>query len=218
MLAEHIPGPQALSDPPSLCALRWPYAREGPRRWLAKLAAPNQRPRLSDLLQLEGSQRRGQKRRESVGRSLRQALYPTLLYSAADALCSVLSLQDHLVLALSCRGLTTSMLLHPAMRGSEGLSHHSDLLHLLAPVQIDPDSEVARKQEEQDRLRSAEKFMVRGTGKALCISCGYEYEKQKGDPEYPITPGTEFEVSQAFASGQNMTWMHCSRLAAKQAC
>ncbi len=70
----------------------------------------------------------------------------------------------------------------------------TDLGEMLTGLQVDPDSEVAKKQEQADRLRSAERFMVRSTGKALCISCGYEYEKQKGDPEYPITPGTEFEV------------------------
>ena len=59
---------------------------------------------------------------------------------------------------------------------------------------MDPESEQAKKQAEADRLRAAEKFMTKGTGKSMCVSCGYEYEERRGDPEYPITPGTQFSV------------------------
>lgn len=59
-----------------------------------------------------------------------------------------------------------------------------------------PDSEAARKKAEADRLRAAEKFMKVGTGEAQCKGCGYVYEPKRGDPEYPIAPGTKFEVRQ----------------------
>ncbi|CAL8467741.1 g7279 [Coccomyxa elongata] len=55
-----------------------------------------------------------------------------------------------------------------------------------------PESEAAQKKAEADRLRAAEKFMVVGTGEAVCAGCGYEYMPKNGDPEYPITPGTLF--------------------------
>ena len=57
-----------------------------------------------------------------------------------------------------------------------------------------PDSEMAQKQAEQDRLRKAEKFMKIGTGTAECTACGYAYDPKKGDSEYPVSPGTKFEV------------------------
>ena len=57
-----------------------------------------------------------------------------------------------------------------------------------------PESEASRKKDEADRLRAAEKFMKVGTGEAVCKSCGYEYRPAKGDPEYPISPGTYFAV------------------------
>ena len=56
------------------------------------------------------------------------------------------------------------------------------------------DSEMARKQREADQLRAAEKFMVVGTGEAECTSCGFIYDPRKGDPEYPVGPGTQFGV------------------------
>lgn len=56
-----------------------------------------------------------------------------------------------------------------------------------------PESESSRKKAEADRLRAAEKFMVVGTGEATCKSCGYDYSPQKGDPEYPVSPGTQFQ-------------------------
>lgn len=60
-----------------------------------------------------------------------------------------------------------------------------------------PESEAAQKKAEADRLRAAEKFMVVGTGEAICAGCGYEYMPKNGDPEYPITPGTMFTVYRA---------------------
>lgn len=56
-----------------------------------------------------------------------------------------------------------------------------------------PESEAARKKAEADRLRAAEKFMVVGTGEATCKGCGYEYSPSRGDPEYPVAPGTMFQ-------------------------
>ena len=53
---------------------------------------------------------------------------------------------------------------------------------------------MAQKQAEQDRLRKAEKFMKIGTGQAECMACGYAYDPKKGDSEYPVSPGTKFEV------------------------
>ena len=54
---------------------------------------------------------------------------------------------------------------------------------------------MAQKKEEAERLRAAEKFMKIGTGEAFCKGCGYEYKPSKGDPEYPISAGTYFQVS-----------------------
>ncbi len=58
---------------------------------------------------------------------------------------------------------------------------------------------MAKKKEEAERLRAAEKFMKIGTGEAFCRGCGYEYKPSKGDPEYPISAGTYFQVCQASA-------------------
>lgn len=58
-----------------------------------------------------------------------------------------------------------------------------------------PESSLAQKQAEQERLRKAEKFMKIGTGQAECVACGYQYDPKKGDSEYPVSPGTKFEVS-----------------------
>ena len=57
-----------------------------------------------------------------------------------------------------------------------------------------PDSDLAQKKDEAERLRAAEKFMKVGTGEAFCRGCGYEYKPSKGDPEYPISAGTYFTV------------------------
>ena len=63
-----------------------------------------------------------------------------------------------------------------------------------AQLAQNPDSESARKAQEAERLRAAEKFMVVGTGEALCKGCGYEYSPPKGDPEYPVSPNTLFQA------------------------
>ena len=47
-------------------------------------------------------------------------------------------------------------------------------------------------QSESDRLRAAEKFMVKGDGAAECSSCGYKYTPENGDPDYPVAYGTLF--------------------------
>lgn len=46
---------------------------------------------------------------------------------------------------------------------------------------------------EADRLRAQEKFMVKGSGNAVCQSCQYKYEANRGDVEYPVAAGTRFE-------------------------
>lgn len=70
-----------------------------------------------------------------------------------------------------------------------------------------PESEAAQKKAEADRLRAAEKFMVVGTGEAVCAGCGYEYLPKNGDPEYPITPGTPFTVRpQPAAQGNELVF------------
>ena len=69
----------------------------------------------------------------------------------------------------------------------------TDLLRGTRMLQ-NPDSEMSKKKDEADRLRAAEKFMKIGTGEAVCKGCGYEYKPPKGDPEYPISPGTYFRV------------------------
>eukprot|EP00882_Tetradesmus_deserticola_P005866 GHRQ01006174.1.p1 GENE.GHRQ01006174.1~~GHRQ01006174.1.p1 ORF type:complete len:149 (+),score=45.11 GHRQ01006174.1:192-638(+) len=56
------------------------------------------------------------------------------------------------------------------------------------------DSESARKKAEADRLRAAEKFMVIGSGTAVCKGCGYEYAPDKGDPDFPVPKGVLFQV------------------------
>lgn len=67
---------------------------------------------------------------------------------------------------------------------------------LLLTLQSDDDfeSESARKKAEADRLRAAEKFMVIGSGTAQCKGCGYEYSPEKGDPDFPVSRGTRFQV------------------------
>jgi rubredoxin len=71
-----------------------------------------------------------------------------------------------------------------------------------------PDSDLAQKKDEADRLRAAEKFMKVGTGEAFCRGCGYEYKPGKGDPEYPISAGTYFTVrlSTALFTSRCLTW------------
>eukprot|EP00873_Tetraselmis_striata_P021809 jgi/Tetstr1/442073/TSEL_000257.t1 len=56
-------------------------------------------------------------------------------------------------------------------------------------------TEAEQKQKEIDDLRAQEKFALIGSGKAICKGCGYEYEPKKGDPEYPVAPGTPFDTA-----------------------
>lgn len=56
------------------------------------------------------------------------------------------------------------------------------------------ESEADRVKREADRLRAAERFMKIGTGEADCKGCGYSYTPKNGDPDYPVAPGTKFEV------------------------
>ena len=51
-----------------------------------------------------------------------------------------------------------------------------------------------RKRRAAQELRNQEKFMKVGSGEADCISCGYHYDPKIADPEYPIAPGTKFQV------------------------
>ena len=81
-------------------------------------------------------------------------------------------------------------------------------------LQLDPESEEAKKIAEADRLRKAEKFLTITTGKALCVSCGYEYEEKRGDQEYPITPGTKFSVSILHVPVPDRTGAYDARLLA----
>ena len=41
-------------------------------------------------------------------------------------------------------------------------------------------------------LRDQERFMVMDLGLANCTGCGYQYDRNKGDPEWPISPGITF--------------------------
>ncbi len=79
-------------------------------------------------------------------------------------------------------------------------------MHLTASPcrEQNPDSEAARKKAEADKLRAAEKFMVVGSGRATCKSCGYEYTPEKGDPDFPIPKGMNFEVGKGGAGGRKV--------------
>lgn len=43
-------------------------------------------------------------------------------------------------------------------------------------------------------MRAAERFMTVGTGEAECKGCGYTYDPKNGDPDYPVSKGTQFQV------------------------
>lgn len=100
--------------------------------------------------------------------------------------------------------LTATALLHPPQVPQQALRRaalqrvraEDEQQQQRAPgAELDnPDSEAARKKAEADRLRAAEKFITVGTGEAVCKSCGYEYKPKAGDPEYPVAPGTQFQV------------------------
>lgn len=46
----------------------------------------------------------------------------------------------------------------------------------------------------RDNPDLVEKFATIGTGSAECKSCQYVYEPKLGDPNYPVSKGTQFEV------------------------
>ncbi|GJQ09331.1 hypothetical protein GpartN1_g1122.t1 [Galdieria partita] len=52
---------------------------------------------------------------------------------------------------------------------------------------------LARKREEVERLRAAEKFIRKDEGKFGCPVCEYVYEPDKGDALAGIKPGTSFD-------------------------
>lgn len=56
------------------------------------------------------------------------------------------------------------------------------------------ESESDRKKAQAEKLRAAEKFMVVGSGTATCKGCGYEYSPEKGDPDFPVPRGVNFEA------------------------
>lgn len=62
-----------------------------------------------------------------------------------------------------------------------------------ADIELDQDSDTARKKAAAEALREQEKFMTIGTGEAECKGCGYTYNPKIGDPDYPISPGMKFE-------------------------
>jgi hypothetical protein len=57
-----------------------------------------------------------------------------------------------------------------------------------------PDSEAYKKSKKIEELKAQEKWMKVGTGEADCLSCGYHYDPKNGDPEYPVSAGTEYQV------------------------
>ncbi|KAA8499443.1 Rubredoxin [Porphyridium purpureum] len=56
------------------------------------------------------------------------------------------------------------------------------------------DPEKKRKREEAERLRAAEKFIEIDQGDMECMSCGYVYERKKGEPSKGIPAGTPFDA------------------------
>lgn len=55
------------------------------------------------------------------------------------------------------------------------------------------ESDLDRRRRKIEELRKAETFMVVDAEDATCSKCGYEYSMKKGDPQFPIAPGTNFE-------------------------
>ncbi|PNW80381.1 hypothetical protein CHLRE_07g315150v5 [Chlamydomonas reinhardtii] len=68
-------------------------------------------------------------------------------------------------------------------------------VRVFSSTETDPElmGEAERKKLEAEKLRAAEKFMVIGSGSATCKGCGYEYKPEKGDPEFPVAPGTTYQ-------------------------
>ena len=73
------------------------------------------------------------------------------------------------------------------------MSASHNLVHTVQELE----SEAQRKAREIEELRAQEKFMKVGTGEADCLSCGYKYDPKAGDPDYPVAPGTKFQVRQS---------------------
>lgn len=59
------------------------------------------------------------------------------------------------------------------------------------PATIDADAVYTGEPEVAANERPSEKFMVRD-GKFQCKKCNYEYDSSRGDPEYPVSAGTNF--------------------------
>ena len=70
------------------------------------------------------------------------------------------------------------------MRGAEEDSIVDSLEIEMSPEEI--------KKAEADALRAQERFAVVDLGVAECSGCGYVYDKNKGDPEYPVPAGMTF--------------------------
>ena len=86
------------------------------------------------------------------------------------------------------------------------LGRAKDKPELTSMMMQNEDSDSARKAREAEQLRAAEKFMVVGTGEAECTSCGFIYDPRKGDPEYPVGPGTQFSVSKPLHASLLVIW------------
>nr|ABU52965.1 hypothetical protein [Dunaliella viridis] len=62
------------------------------------------------------------------------------------------------------------------------------------PAGLDVDSVTAKKQAEAERLKAAEQFVVVGGDNGTCKSCGYGYNANVGDPDFPVARGTKFQL------------------------
>lgn len=62
----------------------------------------------------------------------------------------------------------------------------------LEPKQVNGAEGEEEELSESDKLRAAERFMVMDLGTANCLGCGYVYDKNRGDPDYPIPAGMTF--------------------------
>ncbi|EME32157.1 Rubredoxin [Galdieria sulphuraria] len=60
-------------------------------------------------------------------------------------------------------------------------------------LSMSEEERLAKKREEVERLRAAEKFIRKDVGKFGCPVCEYVYEPDKGDSLAGIQPGTSFE-------------------------
>ncbi|QDZ23666.1 rubredoxin [Chloropicon primus] len=59
-------------------------------------------------------------------------------------------------------------------------------------VPQEPDEFSSEELSEAEQLRAQERFMVMDLGLANCTGCGYQYDRNKGDPDWPISPGITF--------------------------